>query len=287
MRIGISSLIFTKMKNGVDIYTFFPEIKKAGFDCIEYSDTNSPSLDEIDQNKLNNVRKTAQDYGIEIISVHIPPCQYLNEDIGAIDHNIRKNAVNNVKINLTNANILGAEYVILHPGGVGENLENTKILTMVKECFNDSLLELAEAARDLQIQILIENTMGIWGGDIEEIKRIIKTTGNNCGFCLDVGHCWLEDRDPVKIISESSAILKYLHIHDNNTDKDAHLVPGEGTIPWAAVLKALDDINYSGIFMFECVFSQRCSNFEAILDHVNSFRKNHVESIAFNKHQSA
>ena len=42
-----------------------------------------------------------------------------------------------------------------------------------------------------------------------------------------------------------------LHLHDNHGEQDEHLLPGRGNIDWDGVVKALDDVAYPGVFMYE------------------------------------
>ena len=45
--------------------------------------------------------------------------------------------------------------------------------------------------------------------------------------------------------------ISILHLHDNNSNWDDHLLPGMGNIKWPAVFDALDDIGYTGVYNFE------------------------------------
>ncbi len=45
--------------------------------------------------------------------------------------------------------------------------------------------------------------------------------------------------------------LIHVHASDNHGEKDEHLVPGKGTIPWDGVTKALREIGFDGPFTVE------------------------------------
>ena len=53
------------------------------------------------------------------------------------------------------------------------------------------------------------------------------------GFCYDSGHDLLYNQVPYAIIDKYANKLSALHLHDNNKECDAHLVPGEGIIDWS------------------------------------------------------
>jgi sugar phosphate isomerase/epimerase len=247
MKIGISSLIFTQMKRDVDIAPFLKAASDKGFRYIEYSDNNSPSLNEAKSGKFKNVKSIAEDYGIKIISVHIPP----ENDIPELNNNLRANALQNAKLNLFNAAELGAQYAVLHLPFVGDKSEQE--LEVIQKTFYESLPELLEEAQKLQITILLENTIGPWCGNIEIVNNIIRSYGNSIGFCLDIGHSIIEKYNPINAILENADTLKYLHVHDNKGKKDLHLIPGEGIASWERIFDALLDSRFDGIFMFECI----------------------------------
>lgn len=72
--------------------------------------------------------------------------------------------------------------------------------------------------------------------------------------CVDVGHCGLVGRDPAEMLRVLGPRVKALHVHDNDSRLDNHVVPmavGIGTIDWNEVCKALAEINYDGDFTFE------------------------------------
>ena len=41
------------------------------------------------------------------------------------------------------------------------------------------------------------------------------------------------------------------HVHDNNGQRDDHLVPGHGTIDWEGVMMAFQKVGYDGAWIFE------------------------------------
>lgn len=264
MKTGISSLIFTRMKNDVDIFPFLKAASDKGIKYIEYSDTNHPSLDERDEDNIRKVKNISDDYGISIISVHIPPLH----DIGALDKCQRETSLQNIKNNLLNASIMGAQYAVLHPPYIEDKAIPDQ--DSIKKCFLESLPEILEEAKMRHIMVLLENTIGKWCGNIEAIRTMIKKCKDNIGFCLDIGHCLIEKYDPDEILLENADIVKYLHVHDNNGIRDMHLVTGEGIANWDKIFDALLKVHFSGIFMIESVASSSTEDPQKILDKVKN-----------------
>jgi hypothetical protein len=53
--------------------------------------------------------------------------------------------------------------------------------------------------------------------------------------------------------------ISSLHIHDNHGEVDEHLIPGDGTIDFSALLSGLHSTGYNGYLGVECV--QRVSDY--------------------------
>ncbi len=71
------------------------------------------------------------------------------------------------------------------------------------------------------------------------------------GACWDVGHAHLEGHNAPDIQALGPR-LRALHIHDNRSGSDEHLLPFAGHINMDEVLTALSSVGYSGYFTFEC-----------------------------------
>ena len=77
------------------------------------------------------------------------------------------------------------------------------------------------------------------------------------GFCFDVGHANVTARDirgDIKVLGKRITIL---HIHDNDTTADQHLIPytvlrgGKLALDWEAFIAGLREIGYEGTLSFE------------------------------------
>lgn len=113
--------------------------------------------------------------------------------------------------------------------------------------------EILEYAKQLGITILFENT-GVRSEFIFRLCRILDSP--NIGVCLDIGHANLFENisDAVK---NGAGLIKFLHMSDNfgmrkdGGFSDLHLAPGEGNIDWEKCMRALESIDYQGVFNFE------------------------------------
>lgn len=82
--------------------------------------------------------------------------------------------------------------------------------------------------------------------------------GDYFGFCLDVGHANLTNRNIKEYIKELGGRLTILHIHDNNGLEDLHMVPysylatsSSHVCDWQGFWEGLKEIGYRGVLAFE------------------------------------
>ena len=67
---------------------------------------------------------------------------------------------------------------------------------------------------------------------------------------LDVNHSNLRESLP-DVIRSAGDLLATTHVSDNHGKAEGHLMPGEGTIDFDAVVSALLEIGYGGPYNFE------------------------------------
>jgi len=151
---------------------------------------------------------------------------------------------------------LGIEVGVIHPGGVAsEELYSLRI-----EQFK-SLAELAEKAG---VSIAIENMMDSqnhrnFGSQIAELHELIDAVGSDMlGICFDTSHANVQKLDFAEAIKECGERLIATHISDNDGSGDQHKTPGYARINWLAVVQALRDIEYQGIFNLEIPGERGC-----------------------------
>ena len=100
------------------------------------------------------------------------------------------------------------------------------------------------------VTAVIEN---IHNPDGSSIKEIIKGVGSkNLAACLDLGHAHAFGKvslnDWINCYGED---LKYIHISDNNGEKDQHLSLGEGNINFATFFQRLKEVVNNPISILE------------------------------------
>jgi len=121
-----------------------------------------------------------------------------------------------------------------------------------------ALSELADYAAERGCVFCIENGAEDIGafGRLVDLARGLEHPG--LGICLDTGHAQIWNYlDVPRAILACGSALRSCHLHDNTGSSDGHLVPGEGILPWRAVLDALAEVAYRGPLVIEVHSEER------------------------------
>ena len=223
---------------GQTIMEKFQAAKDAGFDGVEV-------MSHLNRDEVLKARDAT---GLPVPSV----CgalhwKYLLSDP---DPSIRAQGLDALKLSIEDANIYGADTVLLVPGRVSDTVS-------YDECWTRSVEEIKKAvpmAIDMKVKIAIEN---VWNNFIispmeaasyvDQFKTPFVSFYFDCGNILIYG--WPEQW--IKILNKRIAkvhIKEFSRKQADSQGKSAGFKVNllEGDINWTAVMKALDNIGYNG-----------------------------------------
>ncbi len=228
---------------------------------IGHFELQDPDTIDYLKNKIDRLK-------IIVKAIHMP---MNGVDISHPEEYDRVKSIREVEKTVLAAFRLGADMVIVHPGGMCRNLSDRE--KRLNNAIN-SLAEIVEFSCQWGIKIAVENTPpGRLGDQWKEIEKIITGfSSENLGVCLDSGHYLLNkkhtgiegldlDREPI----DWRKYLLHIHIHDNDGKQDLHLLPGEGCFPWASLISYLKEIKYHGVLIVE---SKEQNNLPVYLDKI-------------------
>lgn len=257
MRIGMSFSRTEKAKcysrYGENAYK---KLKEHGYSCVDFNMGNPDHLvytgewDEIETYLLKE-KALADEAGIVISQTHgpwrWPPQDHipsaLAEWLEMMKKAVRATAV------------LGCKYCVVHPvmpalfdDGKPEAEDTWKTnVTFMRE--------LLETARAVGVTVCLENMPLLWFSisKPQAIARLVREIDNeHFKMCFDTGHVFVfEGMSPAEELRKVGDIVKVLHIHDNDRERDSHKLPFCGSIDWADFGKALKDIDFTGVFSLE------------------------------------
>jgi len=223
---------------GETIMEKFQSARAAGFDGIEV-------MSHLDRNQVLKARDAT---GVPVPSVcGAMHWKFLLSDP---DPGVRKNGVDALKLSIEDAKAYGADTVLLVPGRVTDSVS-------YRECWDRSSEEIRKAiplAEELGVNIAFENVWNSFLLSPIEASQYVDQFGSpyvkfyfDCGNILAFG--WPDQW--IRILGDRIAkvhIKEYSRKIADSGGRSAGFKVKllEGDVNWPAVMKALDDIGYSG-----------------------------------------
>ncbi|MBN2395146.1 MAG: sugar phosphate isomerase/epimerase [Candidatus Atribacteria bacterium] len=248
MDFGISTMIFHREYIG----KLLPYLNQWNIKLIEIR-PHTGHFELQDSHLIEQLKEKIDYFKISVSAIHMP---MNGVDISHLEEYERVKSIREIEKTIVAAFRLGAELVVVHPGGKysnnGERKQKLKLAIM-------SIREIAEFCQEWNIKLAVENTLpGRLGDNWEDIQQIIQEIHSEyLGICLDTGHYLLNhksDKNNFELGEEKINLPQYLmhiHIHDNDGRKDLHLLPGEGCFPWSLFLNYLSKIKYQKALIVE------------------------------------
>jgi deoxyribonuclease-4 len=182
-------------------------------------------------------------------------CNYL-VNLATLDPVVRERSIASFRGELDRAAIIGAEYLVLHPGNFkGQSIEQGIAAFVL------GLAEAAHGFRDPGLIVLLENTVGSGsqiGRKFEELRMIRDLAGSetdlSLAYCLDTCHLLASGYDVARAgglkqtVGDADRVLgldlvKLIHANDSKGALDSHLDRhaniGEGEIGEAGFRRIL------------------------------------------------
>jgi sugar phosphate isomerase/epimerase len=253
-----------KIGTSVQIGDVTPErmryAKSLGIDSIEIG-MSSIKLDltgstYVIQNKdevvqlAKRARQAAEDAGVTIWSVHMPYSPQI--DLSRPDEDERRRVVELQKQILSDfVSILKPKIILFHPSFFLPRNE----LERRKQQLIKSSNELDQSVRQFGATMVLENMNDaheqhmVLMQTTQDIVEMMNLVPNDIYSAVDLNHI----SHPEQVIRALGGRVKTLHVSDGTGVQEKHWLPcsGKGVNDWVAILSALNDVGYSGPFMFE------------------------------------
>ena len=249
MRLGISTACFYPQP----IEAAVQRIADLGFQMIEiFFNTES----EYDVSFLDQLKDTTD--GIEIMSIH--PYTSLMEGMLLFSAYPRRteDGFAQYRRYMEAAKYLGAKYLTFH----GERFMGEDTLFDHMERAYDVYRRLCAMATDVGITLTQENVAWCKSKDPRYLKLLAEHVPELC-YTLDLKQGNRAGRHWSEYLSVMGERLYNIHINDYDTEHSC-LLPGAGSMEYAAFQKALQDIGYDKQMLIE-VYSSNFSKDEQII----------------------
>ncbi len=116
--------------------------------------------------------------------------------------------------------------------------------------FFESTAWAGEKARSAGVTLCIENVSWCYLRTAEHVATI-REASLPVGFTFDTFQAGESGIDPTTLIRAMDSRLTTVHVADYIPGGPRHLPPGEGTLDWPAILRALRDVDYRGPLILE------------------------------------
>lgn len=226
-------------------------IGEAGFRVVEFSQRHEKDYlegKEDEGERIQSIRKAAEKANVSILQMH-----------GHLFNPCGKDAAEHIAWahrSLERAAALGAKWVVLHPGTVGDMGADPEIWEETKRRNVEIFRSWAATAGRVGVGIAIENLMSNkgyhFGATVRDLLWLCdQLPADHVGVCWDTGHARVSCIDQVQALRVIGSRLKAVHIHDNDGLSDKHWTPGQGDINWPALVNVLREIGFTGPFNLE------------------------------------
>ena len=218
----------------------FSGYSSAGLEFMEISD-NIEGYARLNYSELSAL---SEKYGVKIWSMHLPFGPFNVLDLSK--PTLAEHTVEYYAELIKKGAEIGVDKFVLHPSGEPIKEEERRLRM---ETAKASLGALAKIAAKHGAVICVENLpRTCLGKNSEEIAELV-SAHPALRVCFDTNH--LLSEDPAEFVRKIGDKIATIHVSDYDFVNERHWLPGEGKIDWQAILAALREINYSGVWMYE------------------------------------
>ena len=250
-------------------------IAECGFEAIDYNIDNRLPGSLIKKGELTDffdmsveeiieyhrpLKEALEKYGVVAAQMHAPFPLWIPENDKVNDYMIMS-----VEKCCAVAEYIGCPAIVVHPITISAD-------KLVEWDTNmDMYRKMMPFAKKYGVKLCLENLFTGFNGryiegactDVHEACRYLDTLNYEAGedvfgVCLDVGHANLTKKNLYQYITFLGDRLTILHIHDNDSNKDLHLMPYTQSMggnklytDWEGFIKGLKEIKYKGDLCFE------------------------------------
>ncbi len=234
MRIG-------KHSGGILSKDVFAAFAQSGIDVMEISIGNDRARHE--GLPFGEIRTLAEAFGVELWSYHLPFGWF---NIATLDAEKRKQVVAFHGEIIRRAREIGIRHFVVHPSA--EPNPTAERPERIKAC-KESLVHMAEIARQNDAVIAVEDLPRTCLGNCSDELLELVGVDDDLRICFDTNH--LLGEDILSFIDKVGHRIVTTHVSDYDFIDERHWLPGEGSLDWQAVYKALLATGYKGPWLYE------------------------------------
>lgn len=220
----------------------FDGYARAGIELDEFSIGNMKDA-EVD---FKQAARWAKDAGVGIWSVHLPFCPFETVNPAAKDPEVRQRTIDIESRLLAKAGEVGIGVAVIHPSGEpNADCDRADMLAYSAE----TLAKLADIAEGYGVTLAVEDIpRTCLGNCASDMKRLLADS-DKLRVCFDTNHLLIEKNvDFIRAVGDK---IITLHVSDYDFRNERHWLPFEGKNDWVGIVTALEEVGYTGPFLYE------------------------------------
>jgi sugar phosphate isomerase/epimerase len=201
--------------------------------CIPYS------------RQAKELHALAKSHGVSVSSIHLPFC---DGNPASRNEGLREAVITMQRTLMELAAENGTSIAILHPSAepYGEEERPHRI-----ELAIDMVARLTDAANACGVTLALENLPRTCLCRSSDEMRAFLDAIPDLRVCFDTNHALIEDN--LHYLRAVADRLVTLHVSDYDRIDEKHWLPTEGVNDWGQILRTLEEIGYTGRFLYETV----------------------------------
>lgn len=195
--------------------------------------------------QAKKLQALANKHGVQISSIHLPFC---DGNPASLDKTFREDIFIMHRILMEAAAETGISIAVLHPSSepYTEDKREGRMELAV-----EMVSRLTDVATDCGITLALENLpRTCLCRTSDEMRRFLDAIPN-LRVCFDTNHSLMEDN--LHYLRTVGNRVVTLHVSDYDRVDEKHWLPLEGVNDWGAILSTLEEIGYTGRFLYETI----------------------------------
>ena len=196
---------------------------------------------------LQEYGQVARSSGVEIVAIHLEPDMHILFDP---EPAVVMDAWRNFDIAIEGALEIGARTIVWQgPIRVEYPVEAGF------EPFLDVVFELDRRCQQAGVRLALENAEPGVLCTLRDFIEIGPRLPETVGFAFDPHHAAAAQANPMLLLRQMQGRLFDAHLRDFDAEgkRPGNILPGEGTLPWPAILRAIRGTGFDGPLMLEAV----------------------------------
>lgn len=246
-QIGSSSCILgnyeEQNQDGFELY------KRAGINYAELFETHEKLEFHDFYEHPEKIAESAKNNGVELWSYHVPFSDFLN--VANLDPIKGPEGMALIERGIRAALKIGIKTIVIHPSS--ENVDDDTRQQKTEKSI-ENLRYLAKICTKADAKLAVENLPGnCLGNSSFDIITYLNEIPE-MDLCFDTNHLTMQTNEDFLddlIYHNMHGRVRTLHISDYDFIDERHRLPGDGINDWDAIMSMLEELDYSGVFMYE------------------------------------